>query len=443
MADFDKTNRENHLLLDTHVPVPDPPSSYHLATTPDLADTPCSSLQQDHPLLRIPLELLRKNFRSAHFELEKDKKNVVETLKETATRAVNNEPPPTEDVLKSLDAIIARMRGVKRKLAASADEEQRLYRHETARVRHLAEIYAMHTTDDVKYEVWSRTRLDRMLVDYMLRQGYGDSAQSLARERGIEDLVDVKTFEQMAQIRDSLRNGSVTEALAWCTAGDTKKELRKMDSNLEFMLRYQQYIELVRPYTPAKLSEAIKHAQRFLHPYRETHAAEVRQACGLLAVPPHRAASYPAYAALYAPQRWEALAELFVATHNRLLSLPSIPLLHLALTSGLSALKTPACHSAEGAHRQSAEGRANVASLASVCPVCSRELNDLARSVPYAHHTTSHVEHDLVLLPNGRAYGRERLDDYARKAGLLDGQVKDLRTGEVFSEERLKKVYIT
>ncbi len=131
--------------------------------------------------------------------------------------------------MKGLDAMLARMRGIKRKLAAFAEEEGRLHRHEEARARHLSELYTMHGVDDVKYEVWSRTRLDRLLVDYLLRHGYNDSAHALAQERGIELLVDVETFEQMSRIRKSLLSGSVTEALAWCAAGDTKKELRKIN----------------------------------------------------------------------------------------------------------------------------------------------------------------------------------------------------------------------
>jgi macrophage erythroblast attacher len=210
------------------------------------------------------------------------------------------------------------------------------------------------------------------------------------------------------------------------------------------MLRYQQYIELVRPYTPAKLNEAIAHAKKFLHPYRESHNKEVQQACGLLAVPPERAHAYPAYRNLYSPKRWETLADTFVTTHNSLLSLPSIPLLHIALSSGLSALKTPACHSSHPASAGAAPSHNTSLALASsVCPICSTELNELARAVPYAHHSQSHVEHDLLLLPNGRAYGRDRLEQYAKKAGLLEGQYKDLRTGDVFSGERLKKVFIT
>jgi macrophage erythroblast attacher len=85
----------------------------------------------------------------------------------------------------------------------------------------------MQSLDDVKYEEWSRTRLDRLLVDYLLRNGYKESAQALAREKGIEDLVDVETFVQMSRIRESLQNGEVKEALAWCA--ENKKDLRRME----------------------------------------------------------------------------------------------------------------------------------------------------------------------------------------------------------------------
>jgi macrophage erythroblast attacher len=85
----------------------------------------------------------------------------------------------------------------------------------------------MQSLDDVKYEEWSRTRLDRLLVDYLLRGGYKESAVALAREKGIGELVDVETFVQMGRIRESLRNGRVTEALAWCN--ENKKELRRME----------------------------------------------------------------------------------------------------------------------------------------------------------------------------------------------------------------------
>ncbi len=173
----------------------------------------------------------------------------------------------------------------------------------------------------------------------------------------------------------------------------------------------------------------------------------MKQAGGLLAFPPGRAGHHnAAYAHLYAPQRWAELADVFTTAHNSLLGLPSAPLLHLALSSGLSALKTPACHASAAA--RSAAGKKKLPPPPStighgVCPICSVELNDLARNVPYAHHTKSHVEHDLVMLPNGRVYGRQRLEEESRKAALPPALVKDVSTGDVYTTDSLKRVYIT
>ena len=94
------------------------------------------------------------------------------------------------------------MRGLKRKLNACSEEESRLHQQSQSRIKHLGELYSMQSLDDVKYEEWSRTRLDRLLVDYLLRNGYKESAQALAKEKGIEDLVDVESFVQMSRIRE-------------------------------------------------------------------------------------------------------------------------------------------------------------------------------------------------------------------------------------------------
>ncbi|RDL39373.1 Macrophage erythroblast attacher protein-like protein [Venustampulla echinocandica] len=411
---------------------------------------PDTHLLLDQPLLRLPFELLRKNFKVAHFNVEKESTAVKSALRDTANASLTAHSSP-EEVLKNVDSMLARMRGLKRKLNACSEEEARLQKQSQSRVRHLGELYGMQSLDDVKYEEWSRTRLGRLLIDYLLRNGYKESAHALAKEKGIEDLVDVETFVQMSRIRDSLQKGRVTEALAWCS--ENKKELRRMEaspldlysifdqrsrSNFEFMLRFQQYIELVRTQDQTKLLESINHAKKHLIPFKDSYPKEVQQACGLLAFPPSTRAE--AYSELYNPQRWTMLANLFMQTHNSLLSLPSVPLLHIALSAGLSALKTPSCHSS---HISAISPTSSSSITTSVCPICSTELNDLARNVPYAHHTKSHVESDLVLLPNGCVYGARRLEEYSRKAGLGPGLLKDLRNGDVFSVDDVKKVYIS
>ncbi|KAK3302404.1 CTLH/CRA C-terminal to lish motif domain-containing protein [Chaetomium strumarium] len=431
----------------------------------------------DQPCLRLPYELLRQNFRSFHVPFDKSSNAVKDLLKETANGSLNGKTSP-QDVVKNLDQMLAKMRGLKRKLTTAAEEEDRIYRQLNARIAHLRELASLDTVDDVKYEGWSRQRLDRLLVDYMLRHGYDSSAIALADERQMKDLVDIETFVTMSKIRKSLQGGEVQEALAWCN--ENKKELRRMQSSLEFMLRCQQYIDMMRSGPQAKML-AINHARKYIYPYADTHPEEVRNMAGLLAYMPDT--DIEPYASLYSPSRWEKLAVTFVEAYLKLLNLPMTPLLHVALSSGLSALKTPACHSnrqtqvqardkdqpANGTVTSTSTTSSSSSSASSstsaqpnqahhthyhphgtaslttrVCPICSTELNALARHVRYAHHSKSRLlEQNLMLLPNGRLYGKERLEEYAAKSGLAPGKVKDLVTGEVYSTDELRKVFVT
>jgi len=63
--------------------------------------------------------------------------------------------------------------------------------------------------------------------------------------------------------------------------------------------------------------------------------------------------------------------------------------------------------------------------------------------VPYAHHSSSSVENDPVLLPNGRIYGLKRLEDLSSKLGLPAGRLRDPTTGEDWDEALCRKVFIS
>lgn len=141
---------------------------------------------------------------------------------------------------------------------------------------------------------------------------------------------------------------------------------------------------------------------------------------------------------MYSHDRYTRLADQFLKTHHELFALPSQPLLHIALSAGLSALKTPACHSIHALQPSTLTG-------SPVCPICSTELNELARNVPYAHHTKSYMEEDPVVLPNGRVFGRERLKMLNEKLGTRKGMVKDPTDGQgrEWPESEVKKVFIS
>jgi len=181
---------------------------------------PDAHLLLDQPLLRLPHELLRKTLKSAQRQIEITNKSTTTTL-QTCMKS-----PPAE-TLAALDATLAKAQNLKRKLEALQLEEAALHRQQKARIQHLSDLHSVGGVSDVKYERWARVRLDRLLVDYLLRRGYVRSARALAREKGIEELVDVEVFEECGKIERCLREGRMGECLAWCA--ENKQALKKIN----------------------------------------------------------------------------------------------------------------------------------------------------------------------------------------------------------------------
>ena len=156
--------------------------------------------------------------------MEREKEHVLPALKETANNSLSNRHTP-DQTLAALDAMISRMQGLKRKMENLQEEERKVQDQSKKRIQHLENLHEIPSLTDVKYDQWSRTRLDRLMVDHMLRSGYSESAKQLAHDKGVEDLVDINVFVQCQQISDSLRRGETKDALQWC--GENKAALKK------------------------------------------------------------------------------------------------------------------------------------------------------------------------------------------------------------------------
>lgn len=71
-------------------------------------------------------------------------------------------------------------------LSPLAEQTERTLEVAQTRTQHLVDLHRIDSTASPEFQEWSRIRLDRMLADYMLRQGYTQAAAELARSRGIE-----------------------------------------------------------------------------------------------------------------------------------------------------------------------------------------------------------------------------------------------------------------
>lgn len=181
---------------------------------------PDSHLFLEQPLLRLPHELLKKNLKSAQRSIEPVNKHATSTIQSATSQS------PAE-TLASLDATLQKAQNLKRKLEALHTEEKALHSQEKARVQHVEALHQIPSLSDVAYDRWSHVRLDRLLVDYLLRQGFTQSAKELAVENRLGELVDIGVFEEAGRIEQALLKGDVKEALSWC--GDNKNALKKIN----------------------------------------------------------------------------------------------------------------------------------------------------------------------------------------------------------------------
>ncbi|CAG8766012.1 9001_t:CDS:2, partial [Cetraspora pellucida] len=107
------------------------------------------------------------------------------------------------------------------------------------RVDHLAEVSLINNIYDPKYKEWTGKRADRVIVDYLLREGFRDTAIQLAQESDIESLVDIDLFTEAHVIEQALRKNRCTEALRWCNENKKVIELCR-ENKIEEALKYSK-----------------------------------------------------------------------------------------------------------------------------------------------------------------------------------------------------------
>ncbi|CAN1798401.1 Protein MAEA homolog [Linum perenne] len=225
------------------------------------------SLKLEHQFVRVPFEHYKKTIRVNHRAVEKEISSVVSSVNEAADSDLSR-----DDAVQHLSSLVSRLHGLKRKLEEGSRTENLQAQRCRARLDHLESADADNLTE------WSNTRLKRILVDYMLRMSYYDTAMKLAQSSNIQDLVDIDVFQEARSVIDALHNKEVAPALAWCT--DNRSRLKKSKSKLEFQLRLQEFVELVRA---DNYMRAIAYARKYLSPWGATHMKELQRGMATLA----------------------------------------------------------------------------------------------------------------------------------------------------------------
>ena len=160
------------------------------------------------------------------------------------------------------------------------------------------------------------------------------TAIKMIRHYDVEHLVNLEIFLSIRDVEESLRSHSTKKALEWCI--ENRSRLKKHKSNLEFNLRMQDFIELIKL---GKKKDGLDFARKHFRNIEPEQLPELQKMMLLLGF---RDLSKlpPKYKPLLCESRWSDLIESFRLESFKLFQIQSASLFALVLQAGLSALKT-------------------------------------------------------------------------------------------------------
>jgi macrophage erythroblast attacher len=172
----------------------------------------------EHPLIRVSLEQLKRNFKTQQRIVEKEMTSLCQ--------------------LTSVDStVIQRMETLHRKVQHVIQlqelhlQEQCLVTTIRKRINYLADIYAIPSFESPEYARYSTKMLDRILADYLLRKGALATAHLLAQDTGLEDFIDTQVMKESKLVVLSLRSHDCTLALQWCQENKSFLKRKSVSQN--------------------------------------------------------------------------------------------------------------------------------------------------------------------------------------------------------------------
>lgn len=153
--------------------------------------------------------------------------NLSKELEQLARRPAPDNAESSESFTKSIDAMLSKLRGTKRKLGQLGSETTSTIQTAQSRLAYMSSMPS--SSDSPAYAPWSRKRLAISMADYFSRTGshsLKQTASVLAQEEGITDLVDFAIWDELAKAENGVRTGKLEDVLAW--VNENKAQLKKM-----------------------------------------------------------------------------------------------------------------------------------------------------------------------------------------------------------------------
>ncbi|GAV63733.1 LOW QUALITY PROTEIN: CLTH domain-containing protein/zf-RING_LisH domain-containing protein [Cephalotus follicularis] len=339
------------------------------------------SIKLEHQFLRVPFEHYKKTIRANHRSVEKEVSSVISGVSEVAASDFSN-----EDAVNHLTSLVSRLQGLKRKLEEGSRTENLQAQRCRARLDHLGSVDVENISE------WNNTRLKRILVDYMLRMSYYDTAVKLAESSNIQ-VLDLLVLV-----------GLVIPSCAFCHGSPL---------TFQYLYLVVSVFQLNAP-KPKKYYLSINYATILGCHNNSFYVVQI----------------------LFEPKQWDYLVDQFKQEFCKLYGMTLEPLLNIYLQAGLSALKTPNCYEDDCTRED---------------PLSQKSFRKLALPLPYSkqHHSklVCYITKELMdtenppqVLPNGYVYSTKALKEMSENN---NGKITCPRTGLVCDYKELVKAYIS
>ena len=82
--------------------------------------------------------------------------------------------------------LITRLKTLKKRVGEQRELEQIAAKRAKTRLSYLEDLFEIPSVDSDAYDRWSKTRLSHMIVDYLARQGFSQTALKLSQDANIE-----------------------------------------------------------------------------------------------------------------------------------------------------------------------------------------------------------------------------------------------------------------
>ncbi|RCK64575.1 Protein FYV10 [Candida viswanathii] len=365
-------------------------------------------IQTHQTQFKIPVELIKKNFKTIQKLIEKQKKQLTDDI----SKIKRAQALSSAAKLELIQRLIRNFEAFQKKLTLAVKKDEEFRSRLITRLENLLELLrfvaGLETKggeegagagegtggngDDEADKVldlhnpnlinWYRDQTNLLIIDYLIKSNTRSDAnigllllKNLAETNPkLMKLIDYDLFENFNQVFVSIvQDHDLTMIIAWFN--ENRNALKKISSNLEFEINYCKFLTLIEK---GDINEAINYSRENLSSYGNkenysdqdnvNHAMNLERLKSLGGLLVFRSmeqeensnsltfsnklminsVQFKEYQKLLSNERWESLSQCFIENFTKLYGITKNYPIYIYLSAGLSSLKTKSCyHNAE------------------------------------------------------------------------------------------------